>query len=180
MNDTQWPRYQVFQQMSEGQPHVNAGTVHAPDGELALLNARDVFVRRPKCFNMWVVPAQVIYSKTIEELMQAPNWAVQASQTERHPPEKYCVFQKTNHKGSHTYIGALEARSPEQALAKALETFANDKTLVWWVFPARFITQSEPDDVESMFAPAHDKFYRDQGSYHTVAEMRKIKRSGNS
>ena len=46
MTDTQWPLYEVFEQERPGQPHRNAGAVHAPDPELALQNARDVFVRR--------------------------------------------------------------------------------------------------------------------------------------
>ena len=68
MTDTQWNRYQVFVQESEGKPHLDYGSVHAPDPELALLNARDVFARRPDCVSMWVVPVEAIYSNTAEEL----------------------------------------------------------------------------------------------------------------
>jgi hypothetical protein len=46
---------------------------------------------------------------------------------------------------------------------------------VWWVFPARFITQSGVEDIDSMFEPARPKDFRNQSEYHTVAEMRKIK-----
>jgi hypothetical protein len=41
-------RFEVFQQERPGRPHRNIGSVHAPDVEMALLNARDVFARRPE------------------------------------------------------------------------------------------------------------------------------------
>ena len=68
MVDTQWPRFQALQQHQEGQAHQNVGTVHAPDPEMALQNARDVFLRRPDCTGMWMVRADQIFAKTAEEL----------------------------------------------------------------------------------------------------------------
>ncbi len=64
MIDTQWPRYMVFQKMDESKPFVHNGTVHAPDMEMALLNGRDVFGRRPFAVAMYVVGADAIFSKT--------------------------------------------------------------------------------------------------------------------
>ncbi|RMG64655.1 MAG: 1,2-phenylacetyl-CoA epoxidase subunit B [Calditrichaeota bacterium] len=58
--DTQWPRWEVFVQEKTGEPHQHAGSVHAPDGELALQNARDVYARRGKVYSIWVVPAEHI------------------------------------------------------------------------------------------------------------------------
>jgi ring-1,2-phenylacetyl-CoA epoxidase subunit PaaB len=68
VSDTQWPRYEVFEQERPGQPHRNAGAVHAPDPEIALQNARDVFVRRPDSHSLWVAPADQILSRTAEEV----------------------------------------------------------------------------------------------------------------
>jgi ring-1,2-phenylacetyl-CoA epoxidase subunit PaaB len=57
----EWPVWEVFvQQGEEGSPHEHAGSVHAPDGEIALQNARDVYARRGKVKSIWVVPASVI------------------------------------------------------------------------------------------------------------------------
>ncbi len=36
----QWPRFEVFKQDKVDGPIRNVGSVHAPDAELALLNAR--------------------------------------------------------------------------------------------------------------------------------------------
>ena len=60
MADTQWPLWEVFTQPNKGEPFEHAGSVHAPDGELALQNARDVYARRGEAVNLWVVPTAAI------------------------------------------------------------------------------------------------------------------------
>ncbi|MFQ5435705.1 MAG: phenylacetic acid degradation protein, partial [Anaerolineae bacterium] len=40
MPDTQWPLWEVFKQDKPDKAHESVGTVHAPDAEMALLNAR--------------------------------------------------------------------------------------------------------------------------------------------
>lgn len=176
MADTQWPRYEVFEQATEDQPHQNTNAVHAPDGEMALMNARDVFVRRPRCVSMWVVPVNKIFSKTAQELAN-PDWATTLeTENTSTSAEPYYVFQKLKQRGSQTYVGMVEAKSPVEALQQALGIYSEGNPLVWWVFPARFVTKSEPDDVESMFDPALDKTFRDQSEYHTIAMMYEIKK----
>ena len=176
MTDTQWPRYEVFEQVTAGQPHHNTNSIHAPDAEMALMNARDVFVRRPHCVSLWVVPAAEIFSKTAQELAD-PAWAT-ASEMESvsTSAEPYYVFQKLKQRGSQTYVGTVGAKSRVEALQQALKIYSEGNPLVWWVFPARSVTKSEPEDIESMFDPAVDKTYRDQSEYHTVAMMYEIKK----
>ena len=41
-----WPLWVVFVRASRGLSHVHAGSLHAPDAELALRNARDLYTRR--------------------------------------------------------------------------------------------------------------------------------------
>jgi len=50
-----WPLWEVFVRAKRGVSHVHAGTVHAPDAELALQNARDLFTRRSEGVSIWVV-----------------------------------------------------------------------------------------------------------------------------
>lgn len=59
-NDTQWPLWEVFVQEQQGAPHEHAGSLHAPDAEMALQNARDVYARRGRLLSIWVVPAGAI------------------------------------------------------------------------------------------------------------------------
>ncbi len=67
-NDNQWPLWEVFIQSKSGQPFKHAGSLHAPDGEMALLNARDVYTRRNEGTSIWVVPAKCITASTPEEV----------------------------------------------------------------------------------------------------------------
>lgn len=64
MNDTQWKLWEVFVQLKPGKFHEHVGNVHAPDAELALQNARDVYARRDKTYSIWVVPSDAITSTT--------------------------------------------------------------------------------------------------------------------
>ncbi|MEL7835116.1 1,2-phenylacetyl-CoA epoxidase subunit PaaB [Fodinibius sp. Rm-B-1B1-1] len=66
--DTQWPLWEVFTQPRDGKPHEHAGSLHAPDAEKALENARDVYTRRKEAVNIWVVPSdQIVASKGEDE-----------------------------------------------------------------------------------------------------------------
>ncbi len=166
--DTQWPRFLVFQQDKPGEPHYLSGSVHAPDAEMALLNARDVFVRRPECAGLWVVPAERVFSLTAEEIAAHPDWADNVNPTAGEG-EVFCVFVKPDHRRPHTYAGEVEAASAEGAMQIALARFAGPGAVVCWVVPKRLITTSTPEDAASMFEPARSKLFRDQGQYHTVA-----------
>lgn len=65
---SQWPLWEVFVQLgSDAEPHEHAGNVHAPDREMALQNARDVYARRGKVNSIWVVPASAITASAPEE-----------------------------------------------------------------------------------------------------------------
>ncbi len=197
MSDTQWPRYQVFVQPEPGDPFFDWGTVHAPDEELALLNARDVFARRPPVNAMWVVPAEAIYSQTRQELedRRAAGWNVGESEqsapedlspgpgrAERVDKEPYVVFSKPKPAGMQTLLGSVDASHPQEALRLALETFAGQFPTgqaphAWWVFPARLRIQSDPQDADSLFTPALEKPFRLSTDFHVVTEMRSMRRS---
>ncbi|HEX9618285.1 MAG TPA: hypothetical protein VGA03_12805 [Anaerolineales bacterium] len=182
MNDTQLPRFQVFLQEQEGQPHQDVGSVHASDAEMALQNARDVFVRRPECTSLWVVPAEAIYSRTAEELAKEGGEKKEAGGEGAENPglsgetEIYCVFSKAKSAGTQTLVGEVQATSPAEALGEGIARFAGGKApFAWWVFPARLITRSQPQDIESMFLPALDKPFRLSTDFHTQTAMREIR-----
>lgn len=172
ITDSQLPRFQVFLQEKEGSPHKDVGSVHAADPEMALLNARDVFVRRPNCTSLWVVPAGAIFSRTAQELEVHGIGGVSEGITSA---EAYCIFSKPGSSGTQTWFGTVEATAPQEALAHAFEIFSGiRKAFAWWVFPASAITKSDRVDVESMFAPALDKDFRMATDFHTLSMMRKI------
>ena len=55
-----WPLWEVFVRANRGLSHVHAGSLHAPDAEFALRNARDLYTRRGEGTSVWVVPADAI------------------------------------------------------------------------------------------------------------------------
>jgi ring-1,2-phenylacetyl-CoA epoxidase subunit PaaB len=64
----EWPVWEVFVQLGDvGAPHEHAGSLHAPDREIALQNARDVYARRGKVTSIWVVPSAQITASSPEE-----------------------------------------------------------------------------------------------------------------
>lgn len=56
--------WEVFVQAKPGLPHKHAGSLHAPDAEMALKSARDVYTRRSEGVSIWVVPASEITATT--------------------------------------------------------------------------------------------------------------------
>jgi ring-1,2-phenylacetyl-CoA epoxidase subunit PaaB len=170
--DTQWPRYQVFHQEGPDRPHVNSGSVHATDSEMALQNARDVFVRRPGCVSLWVVPAAEIHSITADEIERT---GLPKPKNDDGDPETYQVFLKETQIGSHGHVGSVQAASPADGLAAAVVDYGKQSGIVWWIVPDASIVRTDPDEIESLFQPATSKLYRDQSFYHTVTLMRRLR-----
>lgn len=66
-NENQGPLWEVFTQARQGKPFEHAGSLHAPDAEKALENARDVYARRKEAISLWVVPTEQIVASTPED-----------------------------------------------------------------------------------------------------------------
>jgi phenylacetate-CoA oxygenase PaaH subunit len=179
--DTQWPRYEVFVLERPGAPYEHAGSVHAPDSEMALQNGRDVFARRPEVFSMWAVPARLVYSRTREELAQH-GLGEEAFKSET--PESYHVCWKAKAASTQTLLGQVEASSPIEALERGLRAFLEpnippeQQPFAWWVFPAGAVIESQVEDVEAFFAPARDKSFRLATDFRTHTAMRGLKKPG--
>lgn len=50
-----WPLWEVFVRARGGLEHRHVGSVHAPDGELAIRHARDTYTRRMEGVSLWVI-----------------------------------------------------------------------------------------------------------------------------
>ena len=60
----EWPLWEVFIRSRDGLHHKHAGSLHAPDAELAIQNARDLYTRRSEGVSIWVVPsAEIVASE---------------------------------------------------------------------------------------------------------------------
>lgn len=56
----EWPLWEVFVRSSRGLSHVHAGSLHAPDADMAVRNARDLYTRRNEGVSLWVVQSDDI------------------------------------------------------------------------------------------------------------------------
>lgn len=139
---------------------------------MALLNARDVFTRRPSCTALWVVRADRIFARTAEEIAADPD--LSGLDTAPGVSEAYAVFQKRDHKGVHAYAGEVTASSPAEAMRQALETYPDPKVVVWWVCPSKAITGSSREDADSLFQMSEYRFYREQDEFKTLTALRRF------
>lgn len=177
-HDTQWPLYEVFVQETAERPFQSVGAVHAADAEMAIFNARTVFVRRPTCHALWVAPRSAILMRTAAELA-----ADEGNETDHSgEPQSYQIFQKVSQRRAMVYVvqvGEVTAVSPHHALQQAIQTFGNDDVYVWWIVPNAAISHTDDDDIEAFFTPALDKTYRQPSAYRTFTAIRKARQSGN-
>ncbi len=51
----EWPLWEIFVRGQHGLSHRHVGSLHAPDAELAIKNARDVYTRRREGLSIWAV-----------------------------------------------------------------------------------------------------------------------------
>ncbi len=75
---TDWPLWEIFIRSQNGLAHKHAGSLHAPDAEMALKNARDVYTRRNEGVSIWVVRSSDITASS--------------------PGEKEILFEPANNK----------------------------------------------------------------------------------
>lgn len=80
-----WPLWEVFVRARRGVSHVHAGTVHAPDAEIALQNARDLFTRRSEGVSLWVVRSSDITASSSDD--RASLFEPAGDKTFRHPSD---------------------------------------------------------------------------------------------
>lgn len=59
--------YEVFIQRRHGEHHVHVGSLLAANPELALLHAKENFLRRDPCVNIWVVARENIAATSYED-----------------------------------------------------------------------------------------------------------------
>ncbi|SFL57451.1 1,2-phenylacetyl-CoA epoxidase subunit PaaB [Geodermatophilus ruber] len=78
-----WPLYEVFVRGKRGLNHVHVGSLHAPDDEMAVHAARDLYTRRNEGVSIWVVKAADITASSPDE--KDPLFAPSGDKVYRHP-----------------------------------------------------------------------------------------------
>lgn len=77
------PLWEVFVRSRRGLSHQHAGSLHAPDAEMALRNARDLYTRRQEGVSIWVVPSAAVSASSPDE--KDSFFAPAADKPYRHP-----------------------------------------------------------------------------------------------
>lgn len=67
-----WPLWEVFVRAKRGLNHTHVGSLHAPDAETAIQNARDGYTRRAEGVSVWVVRSSEIHASDDADSMFAP------------------------------------------------------------------------------------------------------------
>ena len=70
--DHGWPLWEVFVRAKRGLNHTHVGSLHAPDAETAIQNARDGYTRRAEGVSVWVVPSHQIHASDDADSMFSP------------------------------------------------------------------------------------------------------------
>jgi ring-1,2-phenylacetyl-CoA epoxidase subunit PaaB len=78
-----WKIWEVFIRSRNGLSHKHAGSLHAPDAEMAMKNARDVYTRRSEGISIWVIPSDAITASAPDE--SDPLFTPADDKVYRHP-----------------------------------------------------------------------------------------------
>ncbi len=79
----EWPLWEVFIRGQHGMSHRHVGSLHAPDADMAVKNARDVYTRRNEGVSIWVVPSMQITASDPQD--KGPLYEPSKSKVYRHP-----------------------------------------------------------------------------------------------
>lgn len=64
--------WEVFVRPKRGLNHTHVGSLHAPDAESAIQNARDTYTRRGEGVSVWVVPSTSVVASDDADSMFSP------------------------------------------------------------------------------------------------------------
>jgi ring-1,2-phenylacetyl-CoA epoxidase subunit PaaB len=82
MSKKEWPLWEVFIRGQHGLNHRHVGSLHAPDAEMAINHARDVYTRRKEGVSIWVVAVEGDHS--VQPVREGP--AVRPGRKQDLPP----------------------------------------------------------------------------------------------
>lgn len=79
----EWPLWEIFIRGQHGLNHRHVGSLHAPDAEMAINDARDVYTRRKEGVSIWAVRSADITASTPSD--KGPLFDPAESKVYRHP-----------------------------------------------------------------------------------------------
>jgi 1,2-phenylacetyl-CoA epoxidase PaaB subunit len=139
---------------------------------MALQIARDVFVRRPECFSLWVAPADRILARSGEQWDEVIQESAESDST-----QSFLLFARPNQRESYQVQREIKAGSADEALDRFHEADPKLARLGVWAVPLEHIHRSEIGDAAAWFQPAHSKAFRHGSFYHPDQLLRRLRKS---
>lgn len=159
-----WPRWEAFVRQNGGLSHIHSESVHAPDAETALLNARDAYLRRVEGVSLWVTPAASVVVWESDSDDAEPAGAGEG------PTGLWEIFVRHRRGLTHIHAGSLHAAGPADAIARARKVYiTREDGVSVWAVPSDDISATDPSEAEALFAPFADKDYR-YPTYYEIPE----------
>lgn len=171
----QFETYQAFIQTKEGKPFEHAGTVHAPNEEMAFLFAKEQFSRRGTfCHALCVVKTELILVSEFTDNGQDVYDTFKGSYS-GDTSVSFEVFHLLKRGKQHKYIGSVEAKDPEDALLASKETYPRDKPVFnVWIAKSEDILMSDEEDSD-IWNTLKEKKYRDAIDYKAADKIKAFK-----
>lgn len=161
-----WPRWEAFVRQNGGLAHVHSESVHAPDAETALLNARDAYLRRVEGVSLWVTPAASV------SVWESDSADAPPSGSTLREPCLWEAFVRHRRGLAHLHAGSISAASPAEALDRARRAYVTrDEGVSVWVVPSEDVYAADPVDADALFEPFADKDYRYPTYYEIPKEV---------
>ncbi len=170
----QLPAFEVFIQIKETRPFRHEGCVHATSSKMALIFAKEQYSRRGICTGLWVVSTGEIYvSKYTENNIDIYD---EFSDANVCTGDNYSIFQMTKRGTQHTFVGEVNADSPESAISCAGSKFDRKKPVLnIWVIKTRAMLKTTEADKE-MWKTTPDKMFREAIDYKTGDKLKAFKK----
>ena len=144
-----FPIWEVFTKKKDGEIHLHAGSLSAPDASFAQLFAREHYGQDQVCISLWVALRETFKS-------------VQGGD------ETYEVFVQWSAGSKHEHVGEVEAGNGAEARSKCQEQFAGDKTFYSiWACPISKLTKIE-NESDMIWRESTDQSYRLASGYSRI------------
>lgn len=145
--------WEVFTQKNEGDIHLHAGSLSAPDASFAQQFAREHYGQDQECVSLWVGERESFKSDEGEK-------------------ETYEVFVQKDAGSRHEHVGQVEADNGKDAREKCKEQFLKDKSYrTVWACPDSKLTRVD-SNVDMIWRETTDQSYRLAKGYSKIVRQK--------
>ena len=166
--------YQVFVKLNEKRPMLHVGIVHAPNMEIAFINAKEQYSRRLTCTDLWIVATENVAHSAYADVNKSVYDLIEDGIKSAGDIE-YEVFHHNKRGAQQKYVGTVKAKGEIEAFEEAKKSFSDlPNAVAIWVIKSSDILKSKEDQVE-IWDMLPEKKYRDAGVYKVKDRIDRFK-----